>query len=122
MSRPPLRPKDGNTPRFCAVKEGWNIYTVHEQIFEIPERYELVSCVGKGAFGVVASAKIADESLGQQMLAIKKIIIREDNILEVKRYVFFFLVGRLPAGANSTNGTFERTVIVICQPQRSFEG
>ena len=59
---------------------------MHDQLFEIPERYELVSCVGRGAFGIVASAKTVDQSSGKQnMVAVKKIIIREDNILEVKR-------------------------------------
>eukprot|EP01006_Ploeotia_vitrea_P008562 TRINITY_DN20563_c0_g1_i1.p1 TRINITY_DN20563_c0_g1~~TRINITY_DN20563_c0_g1_i1.p1 ORF type:complete len:414 (-),score=16.82 TRINITY_DN20563_c0_g1_i1:1593-2834(-) len=70
-----------------ARKAGWRTYLVHSHVFEIPERYEVVGCIGRGAFGVVCSAITRDENGEECKVAIKKIIIREDNILEVKRLV-----------------------------------
>eukprot|EP01006_Ploeotia_vitrea_P043137 TRINITY_DN66693_c3_g1_i1.p1 TRINITY_DN66693_c3_g1~~TRINITY_DN66693_c3_g1_i1.p1 ORF type:complete len:416 (-),score=45.55 TRINITY_DN66693_c3_g1_i1:1540-2787(-) len=68
-------------------KPGWRVYQVQNHIFEVPERYELLHCIGRGAFGVVCSARTKDASGEEFKVAIKKVIIREDNILEVKRLV-----------------------------------
>ena len=84
MSKPPFRPCTVPVRHHKTVREGWTVYSVQDQIFEIPERYELLGCVGKGAFGTVVSARTCEGRV-----AIKKIIIREDNILEVKRFDAF---------------------------------
>eukprot|EP00906_Rhabdomonas_costata_P001630 RCo002663 len=78
MARPPVRP----VRQQKILRQGWAVYSVQDQIFEIPERYELLGCIGKGAFGTVVSARSREGRV-----AIKKISIREDNILEVKRLV-----------------------------------
>eukprot|EP01012_Entosiphon_sulcatum_P003164 TRINITY_DN10905_c1_g1_i1.p1 TRINITY_DN10905_c1_g1~~TRINITY_DN10905_c1_g1_i1.p1 ORF type:complete len:411 (-),score=118.62 TRINITY_DN10905_c1_g1_i1:329-1561(-) len=70
-----------------STDRGWRRYMIQDQVFEVPARYEVTQCIGKGAFGVVVSANIKDADGEVEQVAIKKVIIREDNILEVKRLV-----------------------------------
>lgn len=58
-----------------------------DQIFRVPDRYTLQNCVGRGAFGIVCSALQSHDG-SESKVAIKKVPIREDNILEVKRFDF----------------------------------
>jgi serine/threonine protein kinase len=77
----------GGVKQRDASKPGWRTYMVQDQLFEVPDRYELLHCIGRGAFGVVCSAKLKGKDGTEERVAIKKIMIREDNILEVKRLV-----------------------------------
>eukprot|EP00994_Dinema_validum_P006586 NODE_496_length_1630_cov_89.496521_g356_i0.p1 GENE.NODE_496_length_1630_cov_89.496521_g356_i0~~NODE_496_length_1630_cov_89.496521_g356_i0.p1 ORF type:complete len:416 (-),score=111.77 NODE_496_length_1630_cov_89.496521_g356_i0:241-1488(-) len=81
------RTEAGNICEREASKPGWRSYLVQDQLFEVPERYELLHCIGRGAFGIVCSVKTRDAKGEEIKVAIKKVLIREDNILEVKRLV-----------------------------------
>ena len=56
---------------------GWKRYYIQDQVFEIPERYKLCSCIGKGAFGVVClySHMHASCSVGSWLVASMKHMI-----------------------------------------------
>jgi serine/threonine protein kinase len=73
----------GNLPvrRECALpgKHAWVLWNTQ---FEIDERYVPIKAIGKGAYGVVCSAK--DTTSGQKV-AIKKITNAFDNLTDARR-------------------------------------
>lgn len=62
---------------------GMSIYTIWRSDFLIESRYQPIKAVGKGAYGVVCSAK--DASDGGEKVAIKKIGNAFDNLTDARR-------------------------------------
>lgn len=73
----------GNLPvrRECAVpgKHAWVLWNTQ---FEIDERYVPIKAIGKGAYGVVCSAK---DTMSGHKVAIKKITNAFDNLTDARR-------------------------------------
>lgn len=73
----PQAPPTPNNPLFRTRS-----FTVQGSPFECPDRYQLISPIGQGAYGIVCSAR--DLYTGEQV-AIKKISAFGDNTVECKR-------------------------------------
>ena len=61
---------------------GKTCYQVWRTNFEIDEKYQPIKAVGKGAYGVVCSAK--DAATGEKV-AIKKITNAFENLVDARR-------------------------------------
>ena len=68
-------------PTDCKVpgKKGFQVWRTN---FEIDDRYSPIKAVGKGAYGVVCSAK---DSVTGEKLAIKKITNAFENLVDARR-------------------------------------
>ena len=73
-------------PKECSVP-GKACYQVWRTNFEIDERYQPIKAVGKGAYGVVCSAKDQQAEAGQasDKVAIKKITNAFENLVDARR-------------------------------------
>jgi serine/threonine protein kinase len=68
-------------PKECSVA-GKKAYSVWRTTFEVDERYEPIKAIGKGAYGVVCSAR--DGKTGEKV-AVKKITNAFENLVDARR-------------------------------------
>lgn len=61
---------------------GKHKFSVNKTVFEIDTRYEPIRAIGKGAYGVVCSAK---DTISGRKVAIKKITNAFDNVTDARR-------------------------------------
>lgn len=80
-SQPSTTPANAPVQQDCDIP-GKSKYIVWNHTFIIDEKYTLIKAIGKGAYGVVCSARVADKD---EKVAIKRIQNAFDNEIDARR-------------------------------------